>query len=244
MNGKIGRVVNGTLGNRREVDGYDNGYNNVPFNTFMGRANILIDPALSENNQNDINSRVEITEIYGGSTGRAFEANELIENPFYGQSTITIKGGTFLIPSTCNRDMIFSGIYGAGAGGMNGVGDDTHKTPDTRIPYWEDSSKKSVMKFGNYDAAIANLCIFNCYNSDTHTYTEIDPKQTSTKIVIEGGIFGSAEKPIDGIYAGGSGYMSSDLWTTNGIPSKDGGNIYGKAGETVASITINGGEFY
>lgn len=242
--GKIGRVVNGTLGNRREVDGYDNGYNNVPFNTFMGRANILIDPALSENNQNDINSRVEITEIYGGSTGRAFEANELIENPFYGQSTITIKGGTFLIPSTCNRDMIFSGIYGAGAGGMNGVGDDTHKTPDTRIPYWEDSSKKSVMKFGNYDAAIANLCMFNCYNSDTHTYTEIDPKQTSTKIVIEGGIFGSAEKPIDGIYAGGSGYMSSDLWTTNGIPSKDGGNIYGKAGETVASLTIKGGEFY
>lgn len=242
--GKIGRVVNGTLGNRREVDGYDNGYNNVPFNTFMGRANILIDPALSENNQNDINSRVEITEIYGGSTGRAFEANELIENPFYGQNTITIKGGTFLIPSTCNRDMIFSGIYGAGAGGMNGVGDDTHKTPDTRIPYWEDSSKKSVMKFGNYDAAIANLCMFNCYNSDTHTYTEIDPKQTSTKIVIEGGIFGSAEKPIDGIYAGGSGYMSSDLWTTNGIPSKDGGNIYGKAGETVASLTINGGEFY
>ena len=246
--GKIGRVVNGTLGNRREVnrdnDGYDDVYKKFPFNTFMGRANILIDPALSENNQNDINSRVEITEIYGGSTGRAFEANGLIENPFYGQSTITIKGGTFLIPSTCNRDMIFSGIYGAGAGGMNGIGDDTHKTPDTRIPYWEDSSKKSAMKFGNYDAAIANLCMFNCYNSDTHTYTEIDPKQTSTKIVIEGGIFGSAEKPIDGIYAGGSGYMSKDLWKANSIPSKEGGNIYGKAGETVASLTINGGEFY
>lgn len=243
--GKIGRVVNGTLGNRREVYGYDYGYNNFPFNTFMGRANILIDPKLSENNQNkDINSRVEITEIYGGSTGRAFEANGLIENPFYGQSTITIKGGTFLIPSTCNRDRIFSGIYGAGAGGMNGIGDDTHKTPDTRIPYWEDSSKKSVMKFGNYEAAIANLCMFNCYNSDTHTYTEIDPKQTSTKIVIEGGIFGSAEKPIDGIYAGGSGYMSKDLWKANSIPSKEGGNIYGKAGETVASLTINGGEFY
>lgn len=247
--GKIGRVVNGTLGNRREVnrdnDGYDDVYKKFPFNTFMGRANILIDPKLSENNQNkDINSRVEITEIYGGSTGRAFEANGLIENPFYGQSTITIKGGTFLIPSTCNRDRIFSGIYGAGAGGMNGIGDDTHKTPDTRIPYWEDSSKKSVMKFGNYDAAIANLCMFNCYNSDTHTYTEIDPKQTSTKIVIEGGIFGSAEKPIDGIYAGGSGYMSKDLWKANSIPSKEGGNIYGKAGETVASLTINGGEFY
>lgn len=248
--GKIGRVVNGTLGNRREVnrdnDGYADVYKNFPFNTFMGRANILIDPALSENNQDkDINSRVEITEIYGGSTGRAFDTNGFIENPFYGQSTITIKGGTFKIPSGCNSVNIFSGIYGAGAGGMNGVGDDTHKTPDTRIPYWEDSSKKSVMKFGNYDAAITNLCMFNCYNSDTHTYTEIDPKQTSTKIVIEGGIFGSAKETIDGIYAGGSGYMSSDLWKISGVkPSKEGGNIYGKAGETVASLTINGGEFY
>ena len=240
--GKIGRVVNGTLGNRREV----NGYTNAPFNTFMGRANILIDPAQSEINQNkDINSRVEITEIYGGSTGRAFDTDGFIENPFYGQSTITIKGGTFLTPSTCNQDRIFSGIYGAGAGGMNGIGDDTQKTPDTRIPYWEDSSKKSVMKFGNYDDAIANLCMYKCYNSDTHTYTEIDPRQTCTKIIIEGGVFGSAEKPIDGIYAGGSGYMSSDLWNTSGVkPSKDGGNIYGKAGETVASLTINGGEFY
>lgn len=248
--GKIGRVVNGTLGNRREVYGYDYGYNNFPFNTFMGRANILIDPKLSENNQNkDINSRVEITEIYGGSTGRAFEANGLIENPFYGQSTITIKGGTFLIPSTCNRDRIFSGIYGAGAGGMNGIGDDTHKTPDTRIPYWEDSSKMSVMKFGNYDAAITNLCKYKCFNNSTqeqaNTYTEIDPRETSTKIIIEGGIFGSENMPIDGIYAGGSGYMSSDLWKNSGVkPSKEGGNIYGKAGETVASLTINGGEFY
>lgn len=248
--GKIGRVVNGTLGNRREVYGYDYGYNNFPFNTFMGRANILIDPKLSENNQNkDINSRVEITEIYGGSTGRAFDTNGFIENPFYGQSTITIKGGTFLIPSTCNRDRIFSGIYGAGAGGMNGVGDDTHKTPDTRIPYWEDSSKMSVMKFGNYDAAITNLCKYKCFNNSTqeqaNTYTEIDPRETSTKIIIEGGIFGSENMPIDGIYAGGSGYMSSDLWKNSGVkPSKEGGNIYGKAGKTVASLTINGGEFY
>ena len=247
--GKIGRVVNGTLGNRREVnrdnDGYADVYKNFPFNTFMGRANILIDPKLSENNQNkDINSRVEITEIYGGSTGRAFEANGLIENPFYGQSTITIKGGTFKIPSECNSENIFSGIYGAGAGGMNGIGDDTHHTTDERIPYWTNSSTKSVMAFGNYDTAKANLCMYNCYNADTHTYTEVDPRLTHNKIIIEGGIFGSETRKIDGIYAGGSGYMSSDLWTTNGKPSKDGGNIYGKAGETVASLTINGGEFY
>lgn len=239
--GKIGRVVNGSLGARRNTSNY-----NAPYNTYMGRANILIDPAQSEsNNKNtDVNSRVEITEIYGGSTGRGFQDREWVENPFYGYSSITIKGGTFLIPTNCKSEEIFSGIYGAGAGGMNGIGDDTNHTTDNRIPYWTNSSTKSVMAFGNYDAAKANLCMYKCYNADTHTYTEVDPRLTNNKIIIEGGIFGSETRKIDGIYGGGSGYMSSDLWTTNGIPSKDGGNIYGKAGETVASITIKGGEFY
>lgn len=243
--GKIGRVVNGSLGARRETIN-NNVHYNAPYNTYMGRANILIDPAQSEsNNKNtDVNSRVEITEIYGGSTGRGFQDREWVENPFYGYSSITIKGGTFLIPTNCKSEEIFSGIYGAGAGGMNGIGDDTNHTTDVRIPYWTNSSTKSVMAFGNYDAAKANLCMYNCYNADTHTYTEVDPRLTHNKIIIEGGIFGSETRKIDGIYAGGSGYMSSDLWTTNGKPSKDGGNIYGKAGETVASLTINGGEFY
>lgn len=243
--GKIGRVVNGSLGARRETIN-NNVLYKAPYNTYMGRANILIDPAQSEsNNKNtDVNSRVEITEIYGGSTGRGFQDREWVENPFYGYSSITIKGGTFLIPTNCKSEEIFSGIYGAGAGGMNGIGDDTNHTTDDRIPYWTNSSTKSVMAFGNYDAAKANLCMYKCYNADTHTYTEVDPRLTNNKIIIEGGIFGSETRKIDGIYGGGSGYMSSDLWTTNGIPSKDGGNIYGKAGETVASLTINGGEFY
>lgn len=238
--GKIGRVVNGSLGARRETSGY-----NAPYNTYMGRANILIDPEHSENNNNrDINSRVEITEIYGGSTGRGFQGGQWIENPFYGYSTITIKGGTFTIPSECKPEEIFSGIYGAGAGGMNGIGDDTNHTTDSRIPYWKDSSTKSVMAFGDYNAAKANLCMYKCYNADTHTYTEVDPRLTNNKIIIEGGIFGSDTTKIDGIYGGGSGYMSKDLWIADSKPSTYGGNIYGKAGETVASITINGGEFY
>lgn len=243
--GKIGRVVNGSLGARRETINNKVHYN-APYNTYMGRANILIDPAQSEsNNENtDVNSRVEITEIYGGSTGRGFQDREWVENPFYGYSSITIKGGTFMIPTKCKPEEIFSGIYGAGAGGMNGIGDDTNHTTDSRIPYWTDSSTKSVMAFGDYNAAKANLCMYNCYNADTHTYTEVDPRLTHNKIIIEGGIFGSETRKIDGIYAGGSGYMSKDLWTKTSIPSKEGGNIYGKAGETVASLIINGGEFY
>lgn len=239
--GKIGRVVNGSLGARRNTSNY-----NAPYNTYMGRANILIDPAQSENNteNTDINSRVEITEIYGGSTGRGFQYDQWVENPFYGYSTITIKGGTFMIPTKCKSEEIFSGIYGAGAGGMNGIGDDTNHTTDERIPYWTNSSTKSVMDFGNYDAAKANLCMYKCYNADTHTYTEVDPRLTNNKIIIVGGIFGSETRKIDGIYGGGSGYMSKDLWIAQSKPSKEGGNIYGKAGETVASITINGGEFY
>ena len=100
------------------------------------------------------------------------------------------------------------------------------------------------MAFGDYNAAKANLCMYNCYNADTHTYTEVDPRLTNNKIIIEGGIFGSDTIKIDGIYGGGSGYMSKDLWIADSKPSTYGGNIYGKAGETVASITINGGEFY
>lgn len=193
--GKIGRVVNGSLGARRETIN-NNVLYNAPYNTYMGRANILIDPAHSEsNNKNtDVNSRVEITEIYGGSTGRGFQDREWVENPFYGYSTITIKGGTFKIPSECNPEEIFSGIYGAGAGGMNGIGDDIHHTTDSRIPYWTDSSTKSVMAFGDYNAAKANLCMYNCYNADTHTYTEVDPRLTNNKIIIEGGIFGSEKE--------------------------------------------------
>lgn len=238
--GKIGRVVNGSLGARRNTSNY-----NAPYNTYMGRANILIDPEHSENNNNtDINSRVEITEIYGGSTGRGFQGGQWIENPFYGYSTITIKGGTFLIPTKCTPEEIFSGIYGAGAGGMNGIGDDTNHTTDERIPYWTNSSTKSVMAFGNYYTAKNNLCMYKCYNADTHTYTEVDPRLTNNKIIIEGGIFGSEKRKIDGIYGGGSGYMSKDLWIADSKPSTYGGNIYGKAGETVTSLTINGGEFY
>lgn len=243
--GKIGRVVNGSLGARRETIN-NNVHYNAPYNTYMGRANILIDPAQSEsNNKNtDVNSRVEITEIYGGSTGRGFQDREWVENPFYGYSSITIKGGTFLIPTNCKSEEIFSGIYGAGAGGMNGIGDDTNHTTDERIPYWTNSSTKSVMAFGNYDAAKANLCMYKCYNADTHTYTEVDPRLTNNKIIIKGGIFGSETRKIDGIYGGGSGYMSKDLWIADSKPSTYGGNIYGKAGETVASLIINGGEFY
>lgn len=248
--GKVARIVNGTLGNDRDLTfNYPEGSDtkiNVPCNTFMGRANIILDPEKSENNADeDINSRVIVTELYGGSAGRGHVASVKVNNPFYGYSTITINGGTFRILPEDNKkkENILCGIFGAGAGGMNGIGTDDHHTPDENIPYWSDATEK-VMLYGPYENAINNLIKYHCYDAQTHTFTDIDPSNTNTRIIINGGVFGSESEKIDGIYAGGSGYMSKSLWTFNATPSIYGGNVYGGKDKTVSSLTINGGIFH
>ena len=244
--GKVARIVNGTLGAQSEFTlNYDNKQYNVPLNTFMGRANITLDPAHSENNNDTIiNRRVIVTELYGGSMGRGHTSDVKINNPFYGYSTITINGGTFKILPEGNtqKSNILCGIFGAGAGGMNGIGTDTHHTPDERIAYWNTS--KEVMLYGPYDVAKNNLISYTCYNADEHKDEVVDPRDTNTKIIINGGVFGSEAEKIDGIYAGGSGYMSPGLWTNSGTPSKTGGNVYGNTKDAAVSLTINGGTFY
>ena len=217
----------------------------------MGRANITLDPASSENNNDEwIDNRVIVTELYGGSTGRGHTGNVIVNNPFYGYSSITINGGLFEILPAGNtkKDNIFCGIYGAGAGGMNGIGEgddnaDSH-TPDKSIAYWDATG--NVMLYGPYADAKDRLVTYRCYNNDDfESFTYVDPAKTNTKIVINGGEFGSTTDPIDGIYGGGSGFMSKGLWSsTAATPNVCGGNVYGKVGATVASITINGGEFH
>ena len=248
--GKVARIVNGTLGNERKFTfNYPEGSDtkiNVPCNTFMGRANIILDPEKSENNTDeDINSRVIVTEMYGGSAGRGHEASVKVNNPFYGYSTITINGGTFRILPEGNKkkENILCGIFGAGAGGMNGIGTNDHHTPDANIPYWSDATEK-VMLYGPYENAKSNLIKYHCYDAQTHTFTDIDPSNTNTRIIINGGVFGSESEKIDGIYAGGSGYMSKSLWTHDATPSEFGGNVYGGKDKTVSSLTINGGIFH
>lgn len=244
--GKVARIVNGTLGAQSEFTlDYEGKTYNVPLNTFMGRANILLDPAHSENNNDtNINNRVIVTELYGGSMGRGHTSDVKINNPFYGKSTITINGGTFKILPEGNtqKSNILCGIFGAGAGGMNGIGTATHHTPDDRIAYW--NTDKDVMLYGPYDVAKDNLISYTCYNADGNKDDVVDPRDTNTKIIINDGVFGSEAEKIDGIYAGGSGYMSPGLWTNSGTPSKTGGNVYGNTKDAAVSLTINGGTFY
>lgn len=249
--GKVARIVNGTLGAQRQFTlEYETNTYNVPMNTFMGRANILLDPEHSiYNNDTNINNRVIVTELYGGSLGRSHNTtNVKINNPFYGYSTVTINGGTFKILPDGNtmKSNILCGIFGAGAGGMNGIGygDDNAKThtPDQSIAYWSDTEE--VMLYGPYKDAKDKLVKYHCFNTNGNPYTDVDPLKTNTQIIIKDGVFGSEEEPIDGIYAGGSGYMSPGLWTKKGTPSETGGNVYGCKGETAVSLTINGGTFY
>ena len=253
--GKVARIVNGTLGAQTEFElTYNNKKYKVPCNTYMGRANILLDPASSEYRKSDDskevdNARVVVTELYGGSMGRGHDGKVNINNPFYGYSTITINGGTFKIlpENNTKKSNILCGIFGAGAGGMNGIGygedaADTH-TPDQSIAYWNDNN--DVMLYGPYAAAKNKLVQYHCYNANDYKYTDVDPSLTNTQIIINGGIFGSKTEKIDGIYAGGSGYMSPGLWTSSGaIPSTTGGNVYGSKGKTAVSLTINDGEFH
>ena len=191
--GYVGRVVNGTLGQHRT---YNFKYNNTtyyfPSNTYAGRVNILIDPRDGEGKID--NSKVIVTELYGGSTGRGYSANDVIDNPFYGYSTVTINGGTFKVLPANNtmKESLFCGIYGSGAGGYNGIGDDTHHTVDKLIAYW--SQDRQVVLFGEYDVAKNNLVSINCYNADDNYQipTTVDPRNTNTKILIKGGVFGTA----------------------------------------------------
>ena len=248
--GMVARIANGSLGNDREIVFSDNnGKHQFPFNTYMGRANILLDPAHSANNKSeDINRRVIVTELYGGSTGRGQNETTKVNNPFYGLSTITINGGTFeILPGTEDqKKKILCGIFGAGAGGMNGIGYGEDKalthTPDKYIPYW--NATEDAIYYDTYEKAKNSLVHFTCHNASNDNPTDVDPEKTNTQIIINDGVFGAPSQPIDGIYAGGSGYMSPSLWRVYGIPSEYGGNVYGKVGTTVASLTINGGTFY
>lgn len=246
--GKVARIVNGTLGAQTELElTYNNKTYKVPCNTYMGRANITLDPEHSENNTIEKkNDRVVVTELYGGSMGRGHTGDVYINNPFYGYSTITINGGTFMVLPEGNtkKSNILCGIFGAGAGGMNGIGTDSHHTPDESIAYWNNAETKDVMLYGPYADAKDKLVQYHCYNAGDYTFTPVDPLKTKTQITIKDGIFGSKAEKIDGIYAGGSGYMSPGLWTNKGIPSTTGGNVYGNTKEEAVSLTITGGEFF
>lgn len=200
--------------------------------------------------------------------------NGMIFIPFYGKSSVTMNGGTFkLLPAGNTHDAegeVFPGIFATGAGGVNGMYhfDDplatTNDYPSSqRLPYWDtdkgngvvwggDGSTGGKVIYGNwstYKDKTGDYKVYvHCYNADTDDFTDLDPEDSQTTVTINDGVFGTSEKSIDGIYGGGSGYTPTYILTDGSLsyPNYRAGNIYGKEGadHPVATLTINGGEFY
>lgn len=239
--GRIDRIVNGTFGANYFVA-------NHPADSYFGRANILIDPrepsAEEKATYPNKNSMVTVRELYGGGLGR-FKSDSNKDNQsstyFYGKSSVTINGGTFL-----------SAIYASGAGGVNGVGDNNHHTPDSKLPYMNGSS----IAYGDYNAYSSHNKLEikfhksrNVYEPDFHTDDEIIESsltidQTSAKIEIHGGVFGSSSSPIEGIFGGGYGFVDTELINYQGNngakPNTRAGSIFAAAGQTASSLLIDG----
>ena len=237
--GRIDRIVNGTFGANNFVD-------NHPADSYFGRANILIDPREPSTAERATyptkNSLVVVSELYGGGLGRFKGTDNTTSQSstyFYGKSTVTINGGTFK-----------SAIYASGAGGVNGVGDANHHTPDAMLPYMDGGA----IKYGNYaDYSSHNKLVVkfhkarNVYEPDFHTddatiESTLTIDQTNAKVEIHGGVFGSEGSPIDGIFGGGYGFVDKELihYESKVKPNIRAGAIFAPAGQLASSVLIDG----
>lgn len=246
--GNVGRVVNGIKGSQRrnhktnafttEVS-YVKHYRHTVYDTsgkevevnapapdsYFGRGVINVIP------NGEDNSKVSVVELYCGGLGRSH--NDGSKHPevctyFYGLSEVNIKGGTFK-----------KTIFGAGAGGVNGIGTRDNHTDDNALPYWNTGMEtptngktphvwyapydyiKKVGRGSSREGSEYNFVkvkaspIVNVGDNETYTDTNLEDgyvnlENTRNVINITGGIFGDKEHPVS-IYGGGYGEVNPAL---------------------------------
>ncbi len=268
--GIIGRVTSGSLGNKRKSNsfGTSGGFYAIkdyygsaadvymPFDTYFGRCNILVDPASSRyTDENDIDKRVVVSEIYGGALGRHMGNSSntgVCMSTFYGKSNITINGGTFdlncwesddLVNNSMNDKHTEPGLYGLKAY--------QNKTAGTKPGTYDQNGKKYyyMAQPGIYGGGAGG---FNGIGTDSlHTndlrlpylanvttqssYTSTEIEKFGNKVVLYGDYeeykkHTGADKVyftcIDSI-------VGTKKYTTKIDPA-----------ETSSTITINGGVFF
>lgn len=254
--GTISRVVNGTLGQVFGENGTSGGFHKksgstetaTPFDSFFGRAVVNVSP------RNNDNSKVKITEFYCGGLGRQTGNGPTSETQtnFYGHSIVNINGGTFE-----------NALFGAGAGGTNGIGllsnwnTTTFKTAadgtplhckDKLLPYWVPEvgnvNDRNVL-YGPDNANLVDITVKNFKEDGTYTTETFNIRDTKTTVTINGGVFGTAAKRAS-LYAGGWGEVNKALINYESqTPSTLAGDIFGGTADGLCSeLIINGGTIY
>lgn len=233
-----------------------------PPDSYLGRGIINISPAKAVNytSAGSMNDRVSVVELYCGGLGRCHNDGYFhpeVATNFFGQSIVNIEGGTFQ-----------NTIYGAGAGGVNGIGTDAHHTDDNGIPFYPGGVKDAVW-YASYEylqesGNLGNIASVSYHNNEPMqdrsgatmpTDGTVDLRDTYTFINITGGVFGSEASPVS-IYAGGSGETNdalinmvdapatTDIKNSVQTPNHQAGCIFGN-GEGVASeIRIKNATIY
>ena len=222
-NGKIGRVLGGSIGNSDTIwkDVNEDYYDNIdaPSNTYIGSSTINI-------------SGGTIAEVYGGCLGRNMSAisgssysttYNRCDAYYYGKVTINISGGS-----------ITKSIYGAGAGGVSGYNassSDSYKSYGKDV----DTSVNINISGGTIDADVYGGGYG--YTANVVGTSTITISGTPT---ITGSIYGA------GMGISGSETTANFYGTTNLIINSDfAADVYGGAeiaktyGTT--NVTINSG---
>lgn len=233
-----------------------------PPDSYIGRGIINISPAKAVNYtaSGSMNDRVSVVELYCGGLGRCHNDGyfhpEVVTN-FFGQSIVNIEGGTF-----------YNTIYGAGAGGVNGIGTDDNHNDDNGIPFYPGGDVSNVW-YASYEylketGNLGNIVPVAYHNNESMLDRNgatmandgtVDLRDTYTFINITGGVFGSETSPVS-IYAGGSGETNdalinmvdapatTDVKNAVQTPNHQAGCIFGNGKGVASEIRISNATIY
>ncbi len=177
-----------------------------------------------------------IDQLFGGSLGRKTDTAKMLNGYFYGRSIINLYGGTLGQEGEADY-----ALYGAGAGGITGLGKDwsyTKKdtneasyTPDPYIPYFDSNSE---LKYGDFKTVTSDGNKLPTMTILDHDGTDIDEELNLASSYAAINLYGGTV--YGDVFGGGYGYSSSLKYEhvpyrvlSNGTKMALAGNLYGNS---------------